>query len=172
MPQEVEVQKSTEQNQKPQDGSVVKATSTIPATTSTDENISSLYIEKIIPEAKIYSTVGWRTCRNEKYGYTFKYPSEFEEFGTEDRINSPHVDDDCNKRQVYLTWYPHGSNPDSQPYDPSERWEVRVYVYDTADALLSNKDGFDRDAFREVLSIYSPKANDPTSLESAVGKKI
>jgi hypothetical protein len=41
-----------------------------------------------IPQAKV-STEGWKTCRNEEYGYEFKYPAEWylynnkESFGTD-----------------------------------------------------------------------------------------
>jgi hypothetical protein len=50
------------------------ATST--ATTTTD----IFDMEPIIPEAKV-STEGWKTCRNEEYGWEIKYPGEWYVYG-------------------------------------------------------------------------------------------
>ena len=47
------------------------ATTTEPIATTTD----IFDMEPIVPEAKV-STEGWKTCRNEEYGYEFKVPAE------------------------------------------------------------------------------------------------
>ncbi len=52
------------------------ATTTEPVATSTD----IFDMEPIIPEAKV-STEGWKTCRNEEYGWEVKYPEEWYVYG-------------------------------------------------------------------------------------------
>ena len=53
--------------------------------TSTATTTSFFDMEPIVPEAKV-STEGWKTCRNEEYGYEFKFPAEWHIYG-EDAYN-------------------------------------------------------------------------------------
>jgi len=54
-----------------------------PTATSTPEVATTTDIfdmEPIVPEAKV-STEGWKTCRNEEYGWEIKYPGEWYVYG-------------------------------------------------------------------------------------------
>jgi len=57
-------------------GDTPTATSTEPVATTAD----IFDMEPIVPEAKV-STEGWKTCRNEEYGYEFKFPAEWHIYG-------------------------------------------------------------------------------------------
>jgi len=85
------------------------ATSTIPVATTTT-NIFDM--EPIVPEAKV-STEGWKTCRNEEYGYEFKFPGEWKIYG-EDALSEPNPhpiskrvyvreSEECNGASVFLS---------------------------------------------------------------------
>jgi len=59
-----------------------------PTATSTPEVATTTDIfdmEPIVPEAKV-STEGWKTCRNEEYGYEFQFPGEWKIYGEDARI--------------------------------------------------------------------------------------
>ncbi|HCC05547.1 TPA: hypothetical protein DEP58_04605 [Patescibacteria group bacterium] len=51
-------------------------------TTPTTTDIYTM--EPIVPEVKV-STEGWKTCRNEEYGYEFKFPAEWSIYGLDAR---------------------------------------------------------------------------------------
>ena len=57
-------------------GDTPTATSTEPVATTTD----IFDMEPIIPEAKV-STEGWKTCRNEEYGWEISYPGDWYVYG-------------------------------------------------------------------------------------------
>ena len=54
------------------------------STTTTATSTDIFAMEPIIPEAKV-STEGWKTCRNEEYGYEFKFPGEWKIYGEDAR---------------------------------------------------------------------------------------
>ena len=66
----------------------------------------------IIPKAKV-STEGWKTCRNEEYGYEFKFPPEWHIYGADalitpdmqgkTRLIYEHASDECNGMLVILS---------------------------------------------------------------------
>jgi len=56
----------------------------IQPTTPTTTDIYTM--EPIVPEAKV-STEGWKTCRNEEYGWEVKYPGEWYVWGTDSEKN-------------------------------------------------------------------------------------
>jgi len=60
----------------------VMGTSTATTTASTTEDIFAM--EPLVPEAKV-STEGWKTCRNEEYGYEFQFPAEWHIYGEDAR---------------------------------------------------------------------------------------
>jgi len=85
------------------------ATSASTATTTIDDLFSQ---PPIIPEAKV-STEGWKTCRNEEYGYEFKFPGEWHIYG-EDALSEPNPhpiskrvyvreSEECNGAHVMLS---------------------------------------------------------------------
>lgn len=56
------------------DGENGSGASTTPPVTSASTTIDDLFSQPpIVPEAKV-STEGWKTCRNEEYGWEVKYP--------------------------------------------------------------------------------------------------
>lgn len=85
----------------------------VPAATTTTRVATTTDIfdmEPIIPEAKV-STEGWKTCRNEEYGYEFKFPGEWKIYG-EDALSEPNAlgkrafvreSEECNGASVFLS---------------------------------------------------------------------
>jgi len=59
-----------------------KTTTSIPqqTATSTATTTSFFDMEPIVPEAKV-STEGWKTCRNDEYGWEVKYPEGWHVYG-------------------------------------------------------------------------------------------
>jgi len=77
--------------------------------TTTQETPALLDMEPIIPEAKV-STEGWKTCRNEEYGYEFKFPGEWHIYG-EDALSEQDLrgkriyvreSEECNGESIHL----------------------------------------------------------------------
>ena len=102
-----------------------------PTATSTPEVATTTDIfdmEPIVPEAKV-STEGWKTCRNEEYGYEFKFPGEWKIYGEDARSEpNPHPiskrvyvreSEECNGASV-------GLSPTT--LDSSGNFEVRVGI--------------------------------------------
>lgn len=51
-----------------------------PVATSTATTTNPFSMEPIVPQARV-STEGWKTCRNEEYGWEVKYPGEWYVYG-------------------------------------------------------------------------------------------
>lgn len=61
---------------------------------------------EIIPQAKV-STEGWKTCRNEEYGYEFKYPGEWYVYNmvdtsAPDSYNFKYADEKCEASIIFF----------------------------------------------------------------------
>lgn len=71
-----------------------KAPGDNPTATSTEQVATTTDIftmEPIVPEAKV-STEGWKTCRNEEYGWEVKYPGDWYVYGEGHAKVSPPID--------------------------------------------------------------------------------
>jgi hypothetical protein len=77
------------------------------ATTSAD-------MTAVAPQVKV-STEGWKTCRNEEYGYEFKYPAEWYQYSRDGRqhLRFSEVAKKCDKTDITLSNAPlHDPNTD------------------------------------------------------------
>ena len=92
------------------DKSATETPSQSETATSTEQVASTTDIfdmEPIIPEAKV-STEGWKTCRNEEYGYEFQFPGEWHIYGEDALSGGPkpvfiRESQECNGANILLT---------------------------------------------------------------------
>ncbi|KKS39348.1 MAG: hypothetical protein UU98_C0002G0064 [Parcubacteria group bacterium GW2011_GWD2_42_14] len=104
----------------------VQAPTTEPVQTNTATTTENLFdMEPLVPEAKV-STEGWKTCRNEEYGWEVKYPAEWFVYGegshgdgiyTEYTYETPCVGDNV----VIAEW-----KPDTDRFTTSGRRSIRI----------------------------------------------
>jgi len=130
-------------------GDTPTATSTEPVATPT--NIFDM--EPIVPEAKV-STEGWKTCRNEEYGYEFKFPGEWNIYGA-DALSEPNPhpiskrvyvreSEECNGASVFLSAFEPWSGALGTSDDGDFHINVRFNKTSNHDYLrtfLSTQDG-------------------------------
>ena len=123
----------------------------IQPTTQTTTDINTM--EPIVPEAKV-STEGWKTCRNEEYGWEVKYPGEWYVYGkgshgdeiyTDYMYETPCVGDNV----VIAEWEP-GTNR----LDTSGKKSVQINT--NQESFGTNRSGFTN--VRDLAQSYAELA--------------
>ena len=128
-------------------------------------------MEPIVPEAKV-STEGWKTCRNEEYGYEFQFPGEWHIYGADSYSNPPEgykryivrESQECNGPAVLVASYDVTLSAAGNPDESS----IRVLVRNTTTSQKMNAQGkfINPSNIREVDEYYTRKNNEKISLYS------
>ena len=149
-------------------GDTPTATTTEPVATTTD----TFDMEPIVPEAKV-STEGWKTCRNEEYGYEFKFPAEWHIYG-EDALSEPDLlgkrayvreSEECSGLHVVVASYDVTLSYGSEPSAPS----VSVHVRD----IVAEREKWNKNYSLTLEELYdAPSKNKPAyALYTLEGEK-
>ena len=153
-------------------GDTPTATSTEPVATTT--NIFDM--EPIVPEAKV-STEGWKTCRNEEYGYEFKFPAEWKIYG-EDALSNPdpsgkryfvRESEECNGSQTVVTLDDVTKGYGTNPTQPG----ISVVVRDTSVGAKENANGImiKPENMQELAEVFARSAENQITSYSIDGAR-
>jgi phosphate/sulfate permease len=132
--------------------------------TSAQTNENTLDIEKIVPQAEV-STESWKTCRNEMYGYEFKYPREWYEYGYGMTIDIGDAPGRCDLSGARIFERPFSRDEVGQ----GDGIEIDVIVVPETETDLNQRSDIKK-GVREIRSHFGNSMSD-SSLSNAIGEK-